>query len=623
MAAELWEIRAFLAQTALFSDLPDEELDRMPERLKVRYLRRGSPFPPPDAGGLWLLRSGALRRRDPQDGSLIEQLGSGDYCVLRAESNQEDGWEVREDSLLYRLPADRLDRLCARLPALALRLERSARERLEQALVRLRSEDSQALAAMGARVGSLLARQPVTGEPTMSIRAAAQRMSAHQVTALLLLEDNRLTGLITDRDLRRRCLAEGRSPEAPVASIMTRNLVTVPPALSAFEAMLTLSRHEIHHLPVVDDNGRLLGIISSSDLLRAQGTQSIHLVREIRAAATPEAVAAAGQRLPVLQARLVDIGADGPALGEAIVTVTDAMTRRLIELAEADLGPPPVPYAWVALGSQARREQTAHTDQDHALILSDHYDPARHADWFAKLASRVQDGLASAGLVPCPGAVMASNPEWRRPLSDWIACFRDWIENPDPKAVMLACNFFDMRTLSGEDTLRQSLFDQILPQAAANRIFQRFLAAHALTTRPPLGFFGRLVVVAEDEHEATLDLKQQGLLAITDIARFHALELARERVNTLERLESAARAEGLDRPTAHALMDAWRFLYTLRARHQAVQIRAGAAPDNRLDPQNLSSLERAHLRDAFRVIADHQKWLHRHLDLAALGAERS
>ncbi|MFP4273285.1 MAG: CBS domain-containing protein, partial [Halothiobacillaceae bacterium] len=234
MAAELWEIRAFLAQTALFSDLPDEELDRMPERLKVRYLRRGSPFPPPDAGGLWLLRSGALRRRDPQDGSLIEQLGSGDYCVLRAESNQEDGWEVREDSLLYRLPADRLDRLCARLPALALRLERSARERLEQALVRLRSEDSQALAAMGARVGSLLARQPVTGEPTMSIRAAAQRMSAHQVTALLLLEDNRLTGLITDRDLRRRCLAEGRSPEAPVASIMTRNLVTVPPALSAF-----------------------------------------------------------------------------------------------------------------------------------------------------------------------------------------------------------------------------------------------------------------------------------------------------------------------------------------------------------------------------------------------------
>ncbi|MGC9455993.1 MAG: putative nucleotidyltransferase substrate binding domain-containing protein [Halothiobacillaceae bacterium] len=621
MAAELWEIRAFLSEVALFSDLPEEALDRLPERLKVRYFRRGSPFPPADAPGLWLLRSGALLRRDPEDGSVIEQLGTRDYWLLRADQTHETGWEVREDSLLYRLPADGLERLGSRHPALALKLERDARQRLEQALLRLRSESPQALATMSARVDGLLAREPVTGHPDMSIREVAQRMSECRVTSLPLLKDGQLCGLVTDRDLRRRCLAAGRAPEEPVHTIMTRELVTISPSRSAFEAMLLLSRHTIHHLPVVDESGRLLGILSSSDLLRSQGTQSVHLVREIRAAETTEAVIEAGRRLPVLQTRLVDIGADGPVLGEAMVTVTDAMTRRLIELAGAELGPAPVQFAWVAVGSQGRREQTAHSDQDHALILADDYDPTRHARWFADLADRVRDGLASAGLVTCPGDVMASNPQWRLSLADWTDRFATWIDSPDPKAMMLACNFFDMRTVHGANALRDALFETILPTAAQNGIFHRFLAADALSSRPPLGFFGQLVVVSEDKHEPSVDLKHQGLLPIVDLARWHAVSAGLHQVNTLERLEAAAGHEMLAEDTARALMDAWRFLYTLRARHQAAQIRAGTAPDNRLAPDTLSGLEREHLRDAFRVIADHQKWLRRQLDVASLGTE--
>jgi len=616
MAAELWEIRDFLAGIPAFAELPAETLDRLPERMKVRYLRRDQPFPPDGSDGLWLLRAGMLTRRDPETGALLEQLGEGDFWLLRPEQSPE-GFQLPEDSLFYRLPLDAFDRLCQQQPGFALRFERSERERLQQALQQLQQRDSRGAAMMTATVEALIRRSPVTGTPDMSIRDAAAKMTEQAVSALLLVENHRLAGLITDRDLRRRCLATGIAPSEPVTRIMTRELITVSPGTPAFEASLIFSRHNIHHLPVVDAAQQLRGIVSTSDLLRHQSTHAVHLVRDVHAARNRQQLIEVGRRLPALHAQLVSMGADGPALGEAIVTVTDAMTRQLITLAEAELGPAPTDWAWLSLGSQGRREQTAHSDQDHALLLADNRQ-TETTDWFARLANLIRDGLAEAGLKACPGEVMASNPQWRRTLPDWEQLFTHWIENPDPKALMLACNFFDMRVVAGNADLLDTLWSRIRPMAAGNRIFHRFLAANAVATRPPLGFFGQLVVVEDGSHSAELNLKQHALLPLADIARLHAVRGGLKALHTLERLEAAGKAGLISQEAAKGLADAWRFFYTLRARHQAELIRAGKPPNNRLDPASLSRLERDHLRDAFRVVADHQKWLRQQLQLATL-----
>lgn len=626
MAAELWEIRDFIAEVPAFAELPGEVLDALPRRLTVRYLRRGRPFPPPDAGpGLWIVRSGALAVREP-DGRLREKLGETDLYLdapqpTEPEARGEDTAEtpavvVVEDSLLYQLPRPAFEALLEAHPVFAWRFERSRRERLERALQALGPGDrSEAL--MAASVDSLLRREPITAAPETPIRRGAEIMTEAQVSALLLVEDGRLVGVVTDRDLRRRCLAAGLSSDAPLREIMTEALVTVSPTRPAFEASLLFSRHNIHHLPVVAEDGALVGILSTSDLLRHQGTHSIHLVRDAMAAPDLEAITRVGSRLPDLEAQLVSIGAEAEPLGEAMVTVTDAMTRRLTELAEQALGPAPVDWAWAALGSQGRREQTAFTDQDNALILAEAFDPASHGEWFERFAGFITEGLAAAGLAPCPGGTMATTPAWRQSVTGWVHTFRDWIEQPEPHSVMLATNFFDMRVVAGNDSLLADLWDSVRPLAASNTIFQRHLADNALAIRLPLGFFRRLVVIDDEQHDERLDLKRHGLMPIADLARLHAVSQGLPELHTLRRLEAASAAGGLSASSAAGLADAWRLFYVLRARHQAAAARRGEPLDNRLDPDRLSGLERDHLRDAFRVIDDHRRWVRAHFDVSA------
>ncbi|QGT78594.1 CBS domain-containing protein [Guyparkeria halophila] len=625
MAAELWEIRDFIAEVPAFAELPGKVLDALPRRLTVRYLRRGRPFPPPDAEpGLWIVRSGALAVREP-DGRLREKLGETDLYLdapqpTEPEARGEDTAEtpavaVVEDSLLYQLPLPAFEDLLEAHPVFAWRFERSRRERLERALSEL-GQGGRPEALMAATVEALRRREPITASPAIPIRQGAEIMTEAQVSALLLVEDERLVGLVTDRDLRRRCLAAGVSVDSPLREIMTESLITVAPTSSAFEASLLFSRHNIHHLPVVAEDGALVGILSTSDLLRHQGTHSIHLVRDAMAAPDLEAIARVGSRLPDLEAQLVAIGAEAEPLGEAMVTVTDAMTRRLTELAEQALGPAPVDWAWAALGSQGRREQTAFTDQDNALILDEAFDPAQHGEWFERFAQFVTEGLAAAGLEPCPGETMATTPDWRQSVAGWARTFRDWIEQPEPHSIMLATNFFDMRVVAGRDSLLDALWGTVRPLARSNTIFQRRLANNALAIRMPLGFFRRLVVVDDEQHDDRLDLKRYGLMPIADLARLHAVSLGLPELHTVRRLQAASAAGGLSASAAAGLVDAWRLFYVLRARHQAAQARRGEPLDNRLDPDRLSGLERDHLRDAFRVVDDHQRWVRAPFDVS-------
>ncbi|WP_410473790.1 DUF294 nucleotidyltransferase-like domain-containing protein [Guyparkeria sp. TX1] len=625
MAAELWEIRDFIAEAPAFAELPAAVLDSLPRRLTVRYLRRGRPFPPPDAEpGLWIVRSGALAVREP-DGRLREKLGETDLYLDTPDATEPDTRAdgdggaatvaVVEDSLLYQLPLPAFEELIAAHPVFAWRFERTRRERLERALSEL-GQGGRPEALMAATVEALLRRKPITTSPDTVIREGAELMTEAQVSALLLLEDGQLVGLVTDRDLRRRCIAAGVSVDSSLREIMTEALITVPPTASAFEASLLFSRHNIHHLPVVAEDGELVGILSTSDLLRHQGTHSIHLVRDAMAAPDVGAIARVGSRLPDLEAQLVSIGAEAEPLGEAMVTVTDAMTRRLTELAEQELGPAPIAWAWAALGSQGRREQTAFTDQDNALILDDAFEPERHGEWFERFARFVTDGLAAAGLAPCPGGTMATTPDWRQPLAGWAHTFRDWIDQPESHSVMLATNFFDMRMVAGREALLEALWTTVRPAAQENTIFQRRLANNALAIRMPLGFFRRLVVVDDEQHDERLDLKRYGLMPIADLARLHAVSLGLPELHTVRRLQAAARAGGLSEQAAAGLADAWRLFYVLRARHQARQARLGEPLDNRLDPDQLSGLERDHLRDAFRVVDDHQRWVRAHFDVS-------
>lgn len=612
MEAELAEIRDFLAAQPPFDRLPAEVLDRLPKSLSIRYLRRGSAFPPADTGEpfLYVIRTGAVEFRDDR-ARLLEKYAEGEIysapCMEETSERRMEGTVV-EDSLCYLLPCERLSRLREAHPAFSEHFSRSVAKRLRSALKRLQATNGSESALMTVSVGELATRAPVWTSPDTPIAEAARLMSEEQVSSLLIMDEQVLVGIVTDRDLRSRCLAAGLAPASPVERVMSAQLHKIGRETPAYEAMLTMARLGIHHLPVLD-SGRLTGVVSLTDLMRFQSASAAYVAGSIRKSESVETLRQNCAELPRLQAQLVASGVSAFHLGQTISSVTDALTVRLLELAEDRLGPAPVPYAWMAVGSQARREQTVHSDQDHALILSDDYAPEAHEKYFTGLARFVSNGLKECGFKYCPGEVMATNPQWRQPRSGWRRYFNGWITRPERKAMMLAANFFDMRVIHGEPALWSTLHAEVLKTARENTTFIAHMAANAVRHRPPLGFFRNFVLIHGGEHADTLDIKLRGIMPAAELARVYALSAGLPEINTCERLRAAAQVHAVSKEGAANLQDSFELMTTLRAVHQAGQIRSGRAPDNYLSPTELSALERAHLKDAFSVLNTMQRAL--------------
>ena len=435
-------------------------------------------------------------------------------------------------------------------------------------------------------------------------------------SSLLVMRDGELCGILTDRDLRNRALAEGLAADTKVGGVMTARVLTIPSHTTAFDALLLMTRRGVHHLPVMDGT-RPAGMITDSDLMQWLSSQPTGLATSVRKAGSVGKLAQALGHLPELHVQLVAAGADGVHLGQTLTAVIDAATVRLIELAQDELGPPPVAYAWVATGSQARGEQTCFSDQDNALILADDFDEATHGAYFAGFASRVNDGLDACGIRYCPGKVMAGNPEWRLLQAVWRARFAGWLAGADRKQAMLAANFLDMRVIAGDHALCDGLRAAILPLAQGREGFVTQLINNALDNPPPLGVFRRFVLSSGGDHAGMLDLKTALLIPVVDIARIVAVATGSVEVATLDRLRAAAGSDWLGEEAAADLGEAFAFAATLRARHQAEQIRRGETADNWFDPQGLVSLERGHLKAAFALIGDVQQVLRQRLAAGA------
>jgi CBS domain-containing protein len=301
------------------------------------------------------------------------------------------------------------------------------------------------------RVADLMTAPPVTCAPRTPLVEAARLMRDRRISCLCVTEGDALVGIVTVRDFTNRALAAALPLETPVAEIMTPHPITLPSSAIGSDVLHSMMERHLGHLPIVDA-GRLVGIVTQTDLTRFQATTSARIVSDVANADDAMALARSTAEIPRLLVQLVASGNRHEVTTRLITDISDAVTRRLLKLAEDDLGPPPVPYLWLACGSQGRQEQTGVSDQDNCLFLDD---AASEADmpYFDALARQVSDGLHAAGYVYCPGDMMATNPRWRQPVSVWRDYFRGWIATPSTEAQMLASVMFDLRPIGGERSL--------------------------------------------------------------------------------------------------------------------------------------------------------------------------
>lgn len=452
-------------------------------------------------------------------------------------------------------------------------------------------------------LGELAMRHPVVCSGDTSLREAVRLMHEQQVGSIVVVDPQRYpTGIFTLRDLRQVVAAEDADLGAPIDRHMTAKPFYLSPQASAFDAAMAMTERHIAHVCLVE-NRRLCGVVSERDLFSLQRVDLVHLARTIRHAPRLDTLVSLRGEISQLVERMLAHGASSTQITQIITLLNDHTVCRVIELALAERGDPGVPFSWLCFGSEGRREQTLHTDQDNG-ILFEAIDKAEADAIRARLlplAQYINQCLAQCGFTLCKGNVMAGNPDLCLSRNEWARRFAGFVREASPENLLGSSIYFDLRVVWGDEQGCEQLRQGLLQQVADNRIFQRMLADNALRQRPPVGRLREFVLTRQgNDKAATLDLKVQGLTPFVDGARLLALANGIGACNTLERLRQLV-AKGVIEPLdGAAYEEAYHFIQQTRMQQHQRQTRDNLPYSNRLDPDNLNHLDRRILRESLR-----------------------
>lgn len=608
---------SFLKTVPPFQFLPEAELEELVAGMSLEYfphntviLTAGSKV----AEALYVVQKGGVKLTLPGEVGeeiMLDVRGEGEIfgllSLLGGDVTRLDVTAV-EDTLCYSIPWTRVQRLISQYPEFSAYLLRTSVTRyMDHALAEIRTrtlllgEGERLLYSLAVRD---VARQPaLVCPPATTVQSAAQQMKGAGATCVFVSgPDGKAAGIVTDEDLTEKVVAQGMPLDTPVAQVMSSPVISVDIGERVFQALLSMLAHDIHHVLVTEDGGPQK-VVTHNDLLLLQGKSPLSVARNIEQQQTLDDLATAQQATAGLIPLLMREGAKASHVTRVVAEISDRIMVKILELAHAEMGPPLIPYCWVTLGSEGRREQTFKTDQDNALIFADADGPRESVEsYFERLAAFAHDALARCGYPSCPGGFMASNPRWRQSLSQWSAEFRHWITEPVQRGVQNALIFFDMRPVAGDFSLFDRLRERNQELLKTAGFFKSVLAHVSINHKPPLGFFRTFVVEHSGEHKDELDLKLFGTWPIVNAARLFALDAGVGATNTIDRLDELRPLHYTDPALLDDMQEAFEFLTLLRLERQLQQIASGQTVSNYISPAGLSNLHKSLLKEAFQTI---------------------
>ena len=605
----LSDVADFLCAHAPFDSLPPEDLAAVAASAEVEFHREGTTIFAQGAEPIdhvRVVRSGAVEII--HDGILLDLLGEGELFGHDSMlSGLPPGFTARahEDTLCYRIG------VAIALPVLARPESVGFLARSLLASPNVYAEDATPQPPPERRdpayqpVSALIRSEPVIVTPEVTIRDAAQAMSDAGATAVVVRLESSL-GIVTDRDLRSRVVAAGVPGDAPIATVMTAPAYTIAPDRLGGGVLLEMLDRGVRHFPVISPRGEVIGVIADVDLLAVETRNSFYVRRLISTASRVAQLAEAADQIHPMVVALHDSKLAATSIAAVYSVVLDALTRRLVELAIDELGVPEAPFAFLALGSHARREAVPSSDVDSAIVWYGGIEEPRVRPQLHEIGKRVAAGMAACGRPADAHGANASDVRFVRSEESWRRVARSWMNDPtQEQALILVSVLVDSRPVWGIHAGTPVAEEFCLaPQHPA---LLRMLARFALSYRPPTGFLRGLVVEHTGERRGRLDLKHGGIVPIVDLARWAAMSAGVTFTSTAERLRAALDAGTLPASDARTLLDAYELFTQLRVDHQIEQLSVGARPDDYIDPAALSPLTRSYLKESFRAVAAVQK----------------
>ena len=604
----------FLRKYPPFNQMDSAQLAYLVEHCQLRFYAAGeSIIKPGDGPGqhFYIVKQGLVvgeRPHSARRGSETTfEIASGECFPLAAllgERATRTEHLAGEDTFCLLLGKDAFVRLFAQSAPFrdfALRGVSSLLDQVNQQVQLRAAENLGAQYSLDTTLRELALQQPVTCSAATPLRDAVRRMHEQHVGSIVIVdEDERPAGIFTLRDLR-RVVADGESLEQPISALMTQRPFHLPPEASAFDAALAMTERHIAHVCLVEHE-RLVGVVSERDLFSLQRVDLVHLARTIRHAGRIETLVALRSDIRLLVERMLAHGASSTQITQLVTLLNDHTVCRVIELVLEELGDPGVPFSWLCFGSEGRREQTLHTDQDNGILFeADCPEQAEHMrQRLLPIARRINQRLAECGFALCRGNIMAGNPELCLSRREWAQRFAAFVREATPESLLASSIYFDLRVVWGDEQGCAQLRRQLLADVADNSLFQRLLAANALRHRPPLGRFRDFVVARKGAEKDTFDLKEEGLTPFVDGARLLALAHGVEDSSTLRRFAELVRLEVIDAQDGAAYEEAYHFIQQARLQLHQQQAAQNLPLSNRLDPDSLNHLDRRILRESFR-----------------------
>ena len=617
------ETISFLKKIPPFQFLEEKVLQAISKNLSLEFYPKETMIhrqDGPPSQHLGIVKQGAIKVfviTEDSEEMIIDYLDEGDtfgFLSLISKDKVRFNMVAMEDTIAYLLDKETVHRLLAANPEvnefflkahLAVYIDKTYKEMHSKSLFYGGSDRL----LFTTKVGDLTAKGVVSAGCEVSIQEAARIMVSNRVSSLVITGDgSQPVGIVTDRDLRKKVVADGLDINAPITTIMTRFLIWVDANDFCFEAVLKMIRSNVHHILVLKDN-QLQGVVTNHDFMVLQGTSPLSFVKFIENQEQISSLMAVSSKINRVISLLLKEGAKASNITKIISELNDRLVKKVLQIAEKKLGSPPVSYCWISYGSEGRKEQTFRTDQDNGLIIQDVEDQhlrQQAEEYFTSFSLFVRDSLNMCGFPLCPGNYMASNPLWRQPLSVWKDNYAQWISTPTPEAILSSVILFDFRGLAGDLSLAVELRAHLSRILVQKDMFFKHMADMVVATRPPLGFFKTFVVEKGGEHKNKLNLKVMCIAPLINIVRLFSLETGIAETSTLDRIEILRTNHPTVQEFGAELEHAFEFIMLLRIHHQSAQLEAGEAPDNFINPEELSHLEKNTLKDACKLISQIQ-----------------
>lgn len=630
-------ISDFLKNFPPFNILNKDQLFKISSQVKVTYMEKGdfvfkqgeNPHE-----NFYVVKDGAigLYRTMESDQILVDICDEGDIFGLRPLI-QKDVYlmsaKANEESILYAISVDLLQEIIKTNQKVSKFLIASFVANLKTPYAKNNNSNFNKslknLEIINAGLSDIqttnFSKNPITTSKSSSIKEAAMIMSAEKVGSIVIVENKKPIGIITDKDLRKNIATEMFSVHSNVNQIMTTPVITFKQKITIAEAQIAMIKNNITHLCITKDgtsNSELIGIISEHDIVVLHGNNPSVLIKEIKRAKDISSLKYVREKASKLLKGYIEQKIPVLFMTKIMSEINEAITIKIIEFSLNEMeSTPPVKFAWLALGSQGRKEQLLMTDQDNALVFEDvpdkNYENVK--GYFIKLAKKVTKKLNIVGFEFCPAEMMASSPKWCLSLNEWKNQFNSWITQPTEDAIMMCTIFFDYNFVYGYKKLVNQMSDSIFDSIKSYEIFLNFMARNALRNPPPIGFFRQFLVEGDGKHKDQFDLKSRAIMPLVDVARVLILSHhIKDKNNTISRFKKLCKVEPQNKELYLDCIDSFKILLRYRTKQGIKHNDSGRY----VVLNNLSKAEKLKLKGCFKPIKSVQELLNIRYNLAQM-----